>query len=161
MSISRFEKFNYVLDEYMPQRGEGETIASQIATAVAKIAYRWFNDGDTVSSAWDVEGASHPGGVAQFANWLYKNVDRSRGIFNIWRKKFEKEFITDSMYEDFLYNILSFLLDPDLLDRYVTEPKRDSIYNSKKYENGVFLGEEEYEDSDAGEYEDGMWEDDW
>ena len=55
-----FDKFNKVLDVYMPAQGEGDNVASQIATAVAKMAYRWFNDGDTVNSDWDVAGASRP-----------------------------------------------------------------------------------------------------
>ena len=153
MSISRFDKFNYVLDEYMPQSGEGDTVASQIATAVAKIAYRWFNDGDTVSSKWMVHDASAEGAVSQYANWLYNNVPESRKIFSPWLDKFNHGSVSRNEYENFLYDMCLNLLNPDFLDGYSTEPKRDSIYNSKKYEDGVFLGEEEYED--------GMEEDDW
>lgn len=135
-----FDKFNRVLDEYMPAQGEGNSVASQIATVVAKMAYRWFNDGDTVNSDWDVEGASMPGGVSYCANWLFVNVDEARSLLRDWLYKFDHEFISGSMYEDFLYDVCTNLLDPDLLDGYVDEPKRDSIY-AGKWHDGKFKPE--------------------
>lgn len=138
MSINRFDKFNKVLDIYMPDQGEGNSVASQIATAVAKIAYRWFNDGDTVSSSWAVQSGTDEGGMSQFANWLFTNIGESRQMFRDWLEKFDNESVSDSEYEDFLYDVCQNLLDPDLLDGYSTEPKRDSIYNVSKYKDGKF-----------------------
>ena len=147
MSISRFEKFNKVLDIYMPDQGEGESLASQIATAVAKIVYRWFNDGDTVSSKWMVQSGTDEGGMSQFANWLYINIADSRPMFRNWLDKFDNESVTDAEYENFLYDMCKNLLDPDFLDGYSTEPKYDSIYNASKYNKaGVFAPTRDDED---------------
>ena len=41
-----FNKFEDTIDKYMPSSGEGETMASQIATAINKLVYKWYNDGD-------------------------------------------------------------------------------------------------------------------
>lgn len=147
-----FEKFNMVLDDYMPSRGEGNTMASQIATAVAKIVYRWFNDGDTVSSKWMVEGSTDEGGVSQYANWLFKNVKEAAFLHN-WIDKFNYKSVSRSEYEDFLYDMCVELLDPEILEKYDSEWAVDSIYEVGKYANGVFQSEEEYED--------GTEEDDW
>lgn len=138
-----FSEFNDVLDKYMPAQGEGETIASQIATAVAKIAYRWFNDGDTISSKWNVEGESLPGGVSQYGNWLNKNVLEAHEFFDAYIEIFDGHDLRTNEYEVFLYRLCEHLLNFDLLDGYSTEPKRDSIYNSGKYKDGIFQGEDD------------------
>lgn len=141
-----FDKFNKILDIYMPHSGEGNTVASQIATAVAKIAYRWFNDGDTVSSDWMVTGETIAGGLSQFANWLYINVRESRQMFNDWLEKFNHNPISNAEYEEFLYDLCTNLLNPDLLDGYSTEDKIDTIYNNR-WANGKFkpeLDDDEY-----------------
>ena len=141
-----FDKFNKILDYYMPPRGEGDTMANQIATAVAKIAYRWFNDGDTVSSDWMVAGETIAGGLSQFANWLYENVKESRPMFNDWLEKFNHNTVSNAEYETFLYDMCTNLLDLDLLDGYFSEEKRDTLY-SKKWESGKFkpeLDDDEY-----------------
>ena len=35
-----YDKFEELVDKYMPMRGEGETKASQIVTAVSKLIYK-------------------------------------------------------------------------------------------------------------------------
>lgn len=32
--------------KYLPENGEGNSLASQAVTAVSKLVYKWFNDGD-------------------------------------------------------------------------------------------------------------------
>lgn len=41
-----FDKFEWADEKYLPCRGEGETKATQIVTAINKLVYKWYNDGD-------------------------------------------------------------------------------------------------------------------
>ena len=41
-----YDKYEDISDQYMPNMGEGETLASQLVTAVNKLIYKWYNDGD-------------------------------------------------------------------------------------------------------------------
>ena len=43
---SAFDKFEPIIDKYMPDIGEGDSLASQMVTAVNKLIYKWYNDGD-------------------------------------------------------------------------------------------------------------------
>ena len=43
---SYFRKFEPFNRQYLPDRGEGDTLATQAATAVTKLVYKWYNDGD-------------------------------------------------------------------------------------------------------------------
>ena len=53
---SYFDKFDPLQDKYLPNRGEGDTIATQIVTAVAKLIYKWYNDGDVFDNTWYLDG---------------------------------------------------------------------------------------------------------
>ena len=46
VSWGYFNKFDDILNKYMPFTGEGKTMASQLVTAVNKLVYKWYNDGD-------------------------------------------------------------------------------------------------------------------
>ena len=75
-----FDKFEEVIDKYMPMRGEGETVASQIVTAVNKLIYKWFNDGDVFDNTYCLTGWCND--LSSYANWLYTYVDISRPILD-------------------------------------------------------------------------------
>ena len=158
-----FESFGPVIDKYMPEIGEGETMASQIVTAVNRIGYRWFNDGDTVSGDIDPKGdgpSFSPGEVSQFGNWLDKNVPEASAVFASWIDALESFDCDVAMYNDFLYELFETLLDEKLLEKYQDKPLADSIYDSKTYaDNGIFSAPPL--DDDGEEYENGMEEDDW
>lgn len=51
-----FDKFEAITVKYMPDYGEGETIASQAVTAVNKLIYKWYNDGDVFDNTKYLEG---------------------------------------------------------------------------------------------------------
>ena len=55
-SWSEFERFEPVIDRFMPLSGEGETVASQVCTAVNKLVYKWYNDGDVFDNSYELEG---------------------------------------------------------------------------------------------------------
>ena len=50
-SWSDFDHFDEVFGKYLPNVGEGNTMASQISTAVCKLVYKWFNDGDVYDNS--------------------------------------------------------------------------------------------------------------
>ena len=39
-SWSAFDEFDGICDQYLPSRGEGDTMASQIVTAINKLIYK-------------------------------------------------------------------------------------------------------------------------
>ena len=113
-----FDQFeNY--KKYLPDYGEGDTKASQLATAMAKIVYRYFNDGDTVFKAPGVFG----GNMRSYATWIRKNIPELRFIVTgIPRNTIE--------YKEFLFDLAK---ETDkVIDKYAEEPKVGSIYPEKE-----------------------------
>ena len=53
---SYFDKFETINDRYLPSQGEGETKATQVVTAVTKLVYKWYNDGDVYDNTYALEG---------------------------------------------------------------------------------------------------------
>ena len=51
--LIKFEELN---KKYLPERGEGETKATQIVTALNKLIYKWYNDGDVFDNTYHLEG---------------------------------------------------------------------------------------------------------
>lgn len=69
-----YNKFKDITDKYMSNEGEGETMASQIVTAINKLVYKWYNDGDVFDNVHSgLEGWAND--LSSYANWLYKYVD--------------------------------------------------------------------------------------
>ena len=63
------QKFETLNKKYLPQTGEGETKATQIITAVNKLVYRWYNDGDVFdNTTCFLESYTD---LSSYANWLY------------------------------------------------------------------------------------------
>ena len=63
-----FDKYGDMLDKYMPDRGQGDTMASQIVTAVHKLIFKWYNDGDVFDNTHYMEGWMN--NLSSYANWL-------------------------------------------------------------------------------------------
>lgn len=149
MDWSAFNKFDKVNDTYLPARGQGDSLATQIVTAVNKIIYKWYNDGDVYDNTGALEGWAND--LSSYANWLYKYCpiphfgSTLEEIFDCYN---------GDEYENLLYRIAEDTLDPDLLDAISSEPKQGDIYNC----DGPFRFVEY--DEDDGEYdEEEMWED--
>lgn len=134
-----FDKFTPIVNEYIPDQGEGETMASQIATAVNKLVYRWYNDGDTYDY---VNGFI--GGLSTYANWLYKYVPETRNILDSITNAYN-----DDEYENILKRLADLTLDEEFLWEYSTESMKNSIYEC----DGPFSDEEYWEDNED-EYSD-------
>lgn len=124
---SYFKRFEAQLDKYMPNSGEGDTMASQIATAVNKLVYKWYNDGDVYDNTWILEGWCND--LSSYANWIAKCVhlpycdiceDVLVRVFDIYN---------DDGYESILKDLADILLDADVLEHYAQLEKVGSIYD--------------------------------
>ena len=135
-----FNKFDEINDVYLPVRGEGDTKATQIVTAVNKLVYKWYNDGDVFDNTGYLTGWAND--LSSYANWLYQNTDAN--VQNILYGVFD---CNESDYEDLLKELADLLLDEKVLEEYEKEPAVGSIYDCE----GIFKFEE-YEE-DEGEYE--------
>lgn len=118
---NEFDKFEPIIEQYMPPRGEGDTMASQIVTAVNKLVYKWYNDGDVFDNTHGLEGWAND--LSSYANWLYKYVPEAQDIL-------EYIFIigSESEYEDLLYALAERLLDKELLMWKYFVGKMNTIY---------------------------------
>ncbi len=138
------EAFQRVEDVFLPASGEGDNRATQIVTAVTKLVYKWYNDGDVYDNTGMLEGWAND--LSSYANWLYKYVPRLRnildGIFDCF---------SDSDYEDLLKRLADASVhDMEDIERYASKPKIGSIYDC----DGPFEFRE-----DLGDEEEEMWED--
>lgn len=139
---SKFDKFEEVNKMYLPNYGEGDTMATQIATAVNKIIYKYFNDGDVFDNTHYLNGRVND--LSSYANWLYNNVDDCDTILEkIYNIRSEGE------YEDMLYELAEHCLSEDFLENYGESKKVGSIYEA----DGPF----KFEDIEEDEEDD--WED--
>lgn len=152
-----FCKFEDILDKYMLPVGEGETIASQIVTAVNMLVYKWYNDGDTYDNTHNLSGWCND--LSDYANWLYAHTDEKMVLKMIFVAD------TDEDYEEILGTLADKLLTEEVLAPLSEKPKDGSIYKCSgpfKYDETVsdddydddYDEEEEDEDEEEGdEYE--------
>lgn len=129
-----FDKFRDITDKYMPSRGEGETMANQIVTAINKLIYKWYNDGDVFDNTHYMTGWCN--NLSSFANWLYKYahatmLDAIADCFN------------DADYEYILKALADAYLNEDRLSDFDKE-KQGTIYEC----DGKFRFAEDWEEED-------------
>lgn len=136
VSWSYFDRFEDVNDKYLPVRGEGETKATQIVTAVCKLVYKWYNDGDVFDNTHYLEGWCND--LSSYANWLDDNTKASRILHGISR------CFNDDQYEELLKDLADSLLDEEYLAEQNEIEKVGSVY---KY-SGPFRFMEHYDDED-------------
>lgn len=142
-----YDKFEPLFDMYLPDRGEGETKATQIVTAVCKLVYKWYNDGDVFDNSYVLEGWAND--LSDYANWLWEHTDANEildKVFNCYN---------NSDYEDLLQELADKLMDAEYLVKMNEEEKVGTIYKCEgkfqfvEYEEE----EEEYEEEDEEEDE--------
>lgn len=131
MEWSYFSKseFEIVNDKYLPNIGEGETMATQIVTAVNKLIYKWYNDGDVYDNTREMKGWMN--NISSFANWLHKYTSASDILEEIW------ECYTTDEYENILVKLADLLLNEKYLESEAKKPKSGSVYHC----NGPFVFE--------------------
>lgn len=127
-------------DKYLLSRGEGDNMATQIITAINKLIYKWYNDGDVFDNTYYLDGWGND--ISSYANWLAKYVDGASEILNrikIITSESEYEFLLKDLYDKFF--------DEKLLANYEQIEKVDSVYKCK----GEFVYEE-YNDEEDDEW---------
>lgn len=139
-----FNKFEKVNDMYLPVSGEGETKATQIVTAVCKLVYKWYNDGDVFDNTRYLSGWAND--LSSYANWLNKHAEKAsrilHGVFGCYN---------GSDYEDLLKELTDVLFDEEYLAEQNKLEKVDTVYKC----DGPF---EFVEPCEEDEYDE---EDDW
>lgn len=145
MDWSYFDKFDEITAKYLPVRGEGETRATQIVTAVCKLVYKWYNDGDVYDNTGYLTGWMND--LSSYANWLRKYADseeigyRAHEILDgVWKCRYDRE------YELLLKELADWVLDEEYLELANGEAKVGSVYNCDGPYMFVEQDEEEEED---------------
>ena len=135
VDLSYFSKYSDIENEYMQPDGEGDTMASQLVTAINTIIYRYYNDGDIFTNEYELPSYAD---LTDFANWLYKYVPETRKILE------KVVYIRDeNEYEEILKALADTFFNKDILKTY-EKPKQGSIYNC----DGRFGYIDEDEDED-------------
>lgn len=119
---SEFDKFSDILAQYLPDRGEGETKATQVATAISKLVYKWYNDGDVYDNRYALDGWAND--LSSYANWLDEYILEAPGIL-----RDIKHVTTENSYEQLLYRLCSAVVVPEKLENWNTEAKVGSVYD--------------------------------
>ena len=119
---SYFDKFKEINEKYLPDRGEGESYATQVVTAVNKLIYKWYNDGDVYDNTHSMDGWCND--LSSYANWLYAYSDCL--VQNILLQIFD--ISTEGEYEDLLKELADMLLDSKNLEVASKADAMGSIY---------------------------------
>lgn len=120
-SWSSFEEFESIIDSYTPARGEGNTMAEQIVTAINKLIYKWFNDGDVYCNSYFMQGLCND--ISSYANWLYEYINLTE-LDEIETVKNDEE------YSNLLFKVAKKCLNEDYLKQYKEEPRKGSVYEA-------------------------------
>lgn len=143
-------EFDTINDKYLPDSGEGDSIATQCVTAVNKLIYKWYNDGDVYDNTHGLEGWCND--LSSYANWLHKYTPAANILEGIYTIN------TESEYEDLLKDVADMLLDEAWLAEWADVPAADSVYTCKGPFQFEEIRDDEYDDYD--DYEDDDYEDD-
>ena len=137
-----YNKFDAINDKYLPRIGEGDNMATQICTALNKLVYKWYNDGDVYDNTYGLDGWLND--LSSYANWLYKYLPLSQEILD------RIEDVNKQGYECLLKDLVDKFLNKETLSYYEKQEKVDSIYECK----GKFKFIEHYYEDDENEE---MW----
>lgn len=72
-----FDRFE---SKYMPDYGDGDTMASQAETALNKLVYKWYNDGDVYDNQHGMAGWAND--ISGSANWLANHFPGAKAILD-------------------------------------------------------------------------------
>ena len=122
-----------LVKKYVAPSGEGTNMATQAMTAVNKLIYMWYNNGDV----YDCTNRKYAWGnkIESYANWLYKYT-QCEDILDAVR-----DCHSDEEYEEILENLAYEFLNPNYLEYLEKMPKVDSIYTCEgpfQCEYGVY-----------------------
>lgn len=130
-----YNKFEEINKKYLPDMGEGETRASQIVTAINKLVYKWYNDGDVFDNTCNLQGWCND--LSSYANWLSRYVE---GAMDILDRVFDAD---EDEYENLLKDLADEYLTEEFLSKNAELPKVESIYKCDGIYQFVEYEEEE------------------
>lgn len=118
------EKFGEILDEYLPNCGEGDNLATQTVTAVHKLMRGWFYNGDAFDHGNRRIGGWNLNDISSYANWLSANSGGTakRILAGIVSCENGRE------YAQLVYKLANVLLNERKLKEKTKYPKRGTIY---------------------------------
>ena len=133
-----FDRFE---SKYMPDYGDGDTMASQAETALNKLVYKWYNDGDVYDNHYGMAGWAND--ISGSANWLANHFPGAKAILD----RIYDIGCDDGGYEDILYDLCCLIHDtPNLLDSLNSIPKIGSAYDDEGPYKFEFYDEDEEEE---------------
>lgn len=135
-----FDKFTELDEKYLPSYGEGNTMATQAITAISKIVYRWYCDGDVYDNT--VLESECCNDLSSYANWLDCYTPASPILHRIFR------CYDHGTYEDILKDIADILYNEEWLKEMDKKEKVESVYECE----GPFQFLEDYEREDEDYY---------
>lgn len=111
---SEYDQFEDILNQYLPDVGQGDSKASQAVVCVNALVYAFYNESDTSSTQ-----------VQKCSKWLKDNIP-------IARKYVEKLEDAESMndYSDALYALADRILDNRALPVLAKQPAVGDVYSS-------------------------------
>lgn len=121
-----WDDFNEVakrLEPYLEIKGQGHTMASQVAACLSNLVYHFFNDGDIFDTTHHLKTSCND--FSARANWLYLNQPATRTILD----RIEKVKSKDE-YADLLFDLCE-LYDADTLRKLSKEDAKEDIYTAK------------------------------
>lgn len=139
-----FYQFDDILHEFLPKWGQGNTMSSQLVTAVNKLIDGFYNNGDVYDNTCiPFDGLND---LSNCANWLDAHIPECHNIlaqiYNIH---------TEDEYSDILKELADCCFDYNLIRDY-NLPKEGNIYTcSGPYRYVGYCDYDEYEDTD-GDY---------
>lgn len=140
-----YDQYEPFMDQYLPAQGQGDTRATQLVTAITKLIYKWYNDGDVYDNNYGMDGWCND--LSSYANWIYNTYPMTQRILNKIKDTF-----TDSDYENILMELAAVCFDNDLLAKENEKPADGSIYT----ESGPFSFNDAIEEDEEDDY----WDDD-
>ena len=132
---SEFDQFEPICDKYLPASGEGDSMATQIVTAITKLVYKFYNDGDVFDNTYHLSGWVND--ISSYANWLFTYINLTE-LLDIRNIK------TNDEYSVLLLKIANKCMNEEYLEQYKDEPKKGSIYDC----DGIFWFSELEDDYD-------------
>ena len=107
VSWSYFNKYDDVIDEYLPVRGEGDDAGIQAVVAVNKLIYKWYNDGDVFDNQHGLTGWAND--LSSYANWLHKYTDTDKILERIF------SITTKAEYDHLLVDLAEAILNENAI----------------------------------------------
>jgi len=109
-------------------------VATQVCTAVAKLIYKYYNDGDVYDNSYLLVGWCND--LSSYANWLNKYAEAGNILCKI------SECQSEDDYTILLKELADRYLDIDYLDSISSVSAQGDIYNC----DGPFEFNERYDD---------------